>query len=279
MKYTVLSLFPQIIDVFFENSIMSKAVDRGIIRWQSINIRDYAFDKHKSCDDAPYGGGAGMLMLPGPLSLALEAVGAKKKPVQDDKNPRCRATGYFCSLKELQSGSNNAQPAPEKSTLSNIKTEPPRACTAEKMPPRVIYLSASGRLFNQQYARELAREDELILICGRYEGIDQRIVDLYVDDEISIGDYILSCGETAALTVIDATYRLIDNVITPESLNEESFENGLLEYPQWTRPEEFEGLKVPDVLLSGHHENIKKWRRQQSIEKTKTMRPDLLFEP
>ncbi|GMO26874.1 MAG: tRNA (guanosine(37)-N1)-methyltransferase TrmD [Termitinemataceae bacterium] len=228
MKYTCLSLFPEIINSFFTTSIMAKAVERGIISWESINIRDYAFDKHKSCDDAPYGGGAGMLMLPEPLARALEAAGAVKKGA--DTIPR----------------------------------------------PRVIYLSASGKLFNQAYARALADENELILICGRYEGIDQRIIDMYVDDEVSIGDYVISSGETAALVLVDATYRLIDNVITAQSLTEESFSNGLLEYPQWTRPPVFDTLEVPEVLLSGHHENIRTWRLQKSIEKTKKNRPDLL---
>ncbi|GMO59389.1 MAG: tRNA (guanosine(37)-N1)-methyltransferase TrmD [Termitinemataceae bacterium] len=230
MKYTILSLFPQIIDAFFENSIMAKAVDRHLIEWQSVNIRDYAFDKHKTCDDAPYGGGAGMLMLPLPLSLCLDAVGAQKKTSKSGHHEK-----------------------------------------------RVIYTSPSGKLFNQAMAVELAREDELVIICGRYEGIDQRIIDLYVDDEISVGDYVLSSGESAALVIIDATYRLIDNVIKKESLLEESFESGLLEYPQWTRPEVFEGLKVPDILLSGHHENIRKWRLEQSLAKTQQNRPDLLI--
>jgi tRNA (guanine37-N1)-methyltransferase len=142
--------------------------------------------------------------------------------------------------------------------------------------PRVIYLSPSGRLFNQKLAHELAAEKELVLICGRYEGIDQRIIDLYVDDEISIGDYVLSSGETAALAIIDATYRLVDNVICADSLSEESFSGGLLEYPQFTRPEIFDTIKVPEVLLSGHHEKIRLWRLEKRVEKTLKQRPDLI---
>ena len=225
MKYTVLTLFPEITDAFFATSIMAKAIQRGIIEYQAINIRDFAQDRHKTCDDAPYGGGPGMLMLPEPLGRALEA--AKNRP---------------------QGGAS----------------------------PRTIYLSPSGKLFNQALAQELAQERELILLCGRYEGIDQRVIDRYIDDEISVGDYVLSSGEVAALALIDATYRLVDRVITPESLEEESFSNGLLEYPQYTRPEIYDTLKVPDVLLSGHHENIRRWRLEKRVEKTLRCRPDLI---
>ena len=230
MKYTVLSLFPEITDAYFAASIMAKAINRGIIEYQSVNIRDFAQDRHHSCDDAPYGGGAGMLMLPEPLGLALESVGVKAHPV----------TG------EASSGR------------------------------RVIYPSPSGRPFTQALARELAGKAELVLICGRYEGIDQRIIDLYADDEISLGDYVLSSGEVAALALIDATYRLLNEVITPESLEEESFSGNLLEYPQYTRPELYATLRVPEVLLSGHHENIRRSRRRKQVEKTLAVRPDLI---
>jgi tRNA (guanine37-N1)-methyltransferase len=177
MKYTVLTLFPEITDVFFANSIMARAIDRGIIQYRALNIRDYALDRHKTCDDAPYGGGPGMLMLAEPLGRALEAAGV------------------------------SAKTAPETA-----------GAPAEGSRRRVIYLSPSGRPFTQDLARELAAEEELVLLCGRYEGIDQRIIDLYVDDEISIGDYVLSSGEAAALALIDATYRLVDRVIAAESL-------------------------------------------------------------
>ena len=225
MKYTLLTLFPEITDAFFANSIMAKAIKRGIIEYRAVNIRDFAADKHKTCDDAPYGGGPGMLMLPEPLDLAIKSV------------------------------------------------LPPENA-AEK--PRIIYLSPSGRQFNQKAAHELAAEKELILICGRYEGIDQRIIDRYVDDELSVGDYVLSSGEVAALAVIDATYRLVDDVICAESLDEESFSDGLLEYPQFTRPEDFDTMKVPEVLLSGHHEQIRLWRLEKRVEKTLRLRPDLI---
>jgi tRNA (guanine37-N1)-methyltransferase len=233
MKYTVLTLFPEIIDAYFNASIMFRAVQEGLVEYRTVQIRDYALDKHRSCDDAPYGGGAGMLMLPEPLGRALSASGVKKKGLRE---------------------------------------------SAEGISPRVIYLSPSGRPFTQSLARELAAEEELTLICGRYEGIDQRIIDLYVDDEISIGDYVLSSGEVAALALIDATYRLLEQVIKPESLLEESFSGGLLEYPQWTRPEVYDTLEVPEVLLSGHHENIRKWRRKKQVEKTAAGRLDLIRE-
>ena len=232
MKYTVLTLFPEIIDAFFANSIMAKAIKRGIIEYKAINIRDFATDKHKTCDDAPYGGGPGMLMLPEPLGLALN------------------------------------------SALSGAVKSEADGTTGEK--PRVIYLSPSGRPFNQELARELSAEKELILLCGRYEGIDQRIIDRYVDDEISVGDYVLSSGEVAALAVIDATYRLVDSVICADSLTEESFSDGLLEYPQFTRPELYDTMKVPEVLLSGHHEQIRLWRLEKRVEKTLSQRPDLI---
>ncbi|MDR3283987.1 MAG: tRNA (guanosine(37)-N1)-methyltransferase TrmD, partial [Treponema sp.] len=204
MKFTVLTLFPEILAAYFESSIMAKAVERGLIAYELVNIRDFAFDKHKTCDDNPYGGGAGMLMLPEPLGLALESVKARKK--------------------------------------------------------RVVYVTPAGRPFSQKLAGELSVEPELVFICGRYEGIDQRIIDQWVDDEISIGDYVLSSGELAAATVIDAVYRLIHGVISAESLEEESFSGNLLEYPQYTRPEVYNGMAVPEALLSGHHENIRKWR-------------------
>jgi len=220
MKIDVLSLFPGILEGFFTSSIMAKAVERGLVSYSLNDIRNYTTDKHHKCDDQIFGGGAGMLMLPAPVSAALDAVDAK-----------------------------NA---------------------------RVIYVTPGGRLFNQAYARELAAEERLVILCGRYEGVDQRIIDRYVSDEISIGDYVLSSGETAAMVIVDAVYRLIPGVITGESLDEESFEGGLLEYPQYTRPAVYDSMKVPDVLVSGHHANIVKWRMKKRLEKTLLYRPDLL---
>jgi len=225
MKFHVLTLFPEIPRAFFESSIMAKAVKKEIIAYNLVNIRDFAFNKHRSCDDKPYGAVndkhvPGMLMLPEPLSLALDSVEASKK--------------------------------------------------------RVIYVTPSGTPLTQKLAEELAEEDELVFVCGRYEGIDQRVIDEYVDDEISIGDYVMSSGELAATVIIDTVYRLIDGVISSESLEDESFSDGLLEYPQYTRPEIFRDVSVPEVLLSGHHENIRRWRLRKRIEKTLRVRPDLI---
>jgi tRNA (guanine37-N1)-methyltransferase len=199
---------------------MAKAVDRGLFSYRLINFREFAFDKHRTCDDAPYGGGAGMVLKPEPVAKALESVGIAGK--------------------------------------------------------RVIYPSPSGRLFRQTMAEEFSREEELVIICGRYEGLDQRIIDRYVDDEVCVGDYVLSSGEVAAMVVIDAVYRLREGIISAESLEEESFSDGLLEYPHYTRPEVFEGEKVPEILLSGHHEKIREWRMRQRLAKTLRNRPDLL---
>ena len=220
MKFTVLTLFPDIVKAFFENSIMAKAVEKEIIAYDLVNIRDFATDKHHTCDDGTYGGGAGQLMLPEPLSKALDSVNARKK--------------------------------------------------------YVIYVTPSGKQLTQKIAEELSHKDELVFICGRYEGIDQRIIDTYVDDEISIGDYVMSSGEVAATVIVDAVYRLVEDVITKESLDEESFSSGLLEYPQYTHPAVYRDMAVPEVLLGGNHEEIRKWRLKKSLQKTLMNRPDLI---
>jgi tRNA (guanine37-N1)-methyltransferase len=220
MNITVLTLFPSIVEGYFNSSIMARAVEQQKISYKVVNIRDYALDKHRTCDDAPYGGGPGMVLKPEPLGRAIE-----------------NETG------------------PES---------------------RIIYPSPGGKLYHQKLADELALEKDVTIICGRYEGIDQRIIDLYVNDEISIGDYVLSSGEIAALVIIDAVYRLREGVINAYSLKEESFQAGYVEYPQYTRPETYKGVGVPDVLLSGHHEKIADWRLKRGIEKTLDNRPDLL---
>ncbi len=220
MKFTILTLFPEIVESFFKSSIMEKAVEKGLIQYELVNIRDFATDRHRTCDDSPYGGGAGMVLKAEPLAEALDSVGAKSK--------------------------------------------------------RTVFPTPSGVKYTQEIAETLAHEEEIVLICGRYEGIDQRIIDHYVDDEVCIGDYVISSGEIASLVVIDSIYRLCDGVITRESLEEESFQGALLEYPHYTRPEVFRGEKVPDVLLSGHHAKIEEWRLKKRVEKTKMNRPDLL---
>lgn len=199
---------------------MGKAVESGLVTVNLIDLREFSDDKFKRCDDYPYGGGSGMVLMPEPLFRALSAV-------KDSKT-------------------------------------------------RVVLTSPSGRLLTQNVVKELAREDELCIICGRYEGVDQRVVDRFVDDEISVGDYVLSGGEYAALVMVDAIARYVPGFMSnSESLKEESFENDLLEYPQYTRPAEIEGMRVPDILISGDHGKIRQWRRDQSIEKTRRVRPDL----
>jgi tRNA (guanine37-N1)-methyltransferase len=220
MRLKILTLFPKIIDGYFSSSIMAKAVEKKKIDFEIIDIRQYTRDKHKSCDDYPYGGGPGMVLKFQPLYEALTAHKGEKS--------------------------------------------------------RIVYPTPSGKLFDQKYAEKLTDENELIFICGRYEGIDQRIIDMFVDDEISINDYVLSSGEVAVLVIIDALYRLIEGVINRDSLMEESFTAGLLEYPHYTRPEDFKGMRVPDILLSGHHANIERWRKKKSIEKTLKFRPELI---
>lgn len=220
MKLTILSLFPEMLEGYFASSIMGKAVERGLIEYELVNIRDFATDRHRTADDAPYGGGYGMVLKPEPLGAALESVAASGK--------------------------------------------------------RVVYASPAGRLFDQSIAAELSREQELVMICGRYEGIDQRVIDLYVHDQLSIGDYVISSGEIASLVIVDAIYRLVAGVITPGSLEEESHNDSLLEYPHYTRPEVYRGRPVPQVLLSGHHGRITEWRRWKQIERTAEVRPELL---
>ncbi|MCY1152172.1 MAG: tRNA (guanosine(37)-N1)-methyltransferase TrmD [Sphaerochaetaceae bacterium] len=220
MNIDVVTLFPEMVQGFFSNSIMRRAVENGIITYNMIDFRNFATDKHHTCDDSPYGGGAGMVLKPEPLCKALESIKAKEK--------------------------------------------------------RVIYASPSGKRLTQALSKELSEEENLVFICGHYEGIDQRVIDLYVDDEISIGDYVISSGEISSLVIIDSVYRLIDGVISSESLEEESFSDGLLEYPQYTRPNVFNGLEVPEVLLNGNHKAIKQWRLEKRLEKTLSFRPELL---
>lgn len=220
MNIDIVTLFPEIVQGFFESSIMRRAVKSGKISYNMIDFRNFATDKHHTCDDSPYGGGAGMVLKPQPLCDALNSIDAKEK--------------------------------------------------------RVIFASPSGKRLTQSLSEELSKEENLVFICGHYEGIDQRVIDLYVDDEISIGDYVISSGEVSSLVIIDSVYRLIDGVISSESLEDESFSDGLLEYPQYTRPEIYENMSVPPVLLNGNHKEINKWRLKKRLEKTKLNRPDLL---
>ena len=227
MIFTLLTLFPSIFESPLNGSLVKKAKDKGILSFNIINIRDFAEDIHKTCDDAPYGGGAGMVMKVEPIHRAMEHVNA-----------------HFGK-------------------------------------PRYILLTPHGRAFDQETAARLSHQPHLGLVCGRYEGVDERVLSL-VDDELSLGDYVLSGGEAAALVVIDAVARLVPGVIGNEASSiDESFKEPLLEYPQYTRPQSFMGIEVPGVLLSGNHEDIRRWRRKESIRRTILRRPDLVdkFEP
>lgn len=219
MKISILTLFPEMFDIF-NHSIIGRAREKNIIDLEFFNIRDYTLDKHKKVDDYPYGGGAGMVMA--------------AQPVVD-------------TIKKAKESNNG----------------------------KVIFLGPRGKTFNQKMAQKFSKKENLIFLCGHYEGIDERAYE-YIDAEISLGDFILTGGEMAAVPIIDSILRLIPGVLgKEESFMEESYSDGLLEYPQYTRPENFNGALVPKVLLSGHHENIRKWRRKQSLLITKERRPDL----
>ncbi|MCU6746475.1 tRNA (guanosine(37)-N1)-methyltransferase TrmD [Faecalicatena acetigenes] len=224
MHFHILTLFPDMVMSGLNTSIIGRAVKNDLLTIDAVNIRDFAFNKHQSVDDYPYGGGAGMLMQAEPVYLAYQSVAEK---------------------------------------LSKK--------------PRVVYLSPQGQTFSQQMAEEFAQEENLLLLCGHYEGIDERVLEEIVTDYVSIGDYVLTGGELPAMVMVDAIARMVPGVLHNDvSAEFESFQDNLLEYPQYSRPEEWHGKKVPPVLLSGHHANIEKWRREQSILRTWKNRPDLL---
>ncbi len=224
MRIDILTLFPDMCEAVLSDSIIGRARVSGAVEIHCHNIRDYTKDKHGRVDDAPYGGGMGMIM--------------GVQPIYD-----CFETLFGDSDKK----------------------------------PHVIYMSPKGQTFNQQRARELAECEHIVLLCGHYEGIDQRVLDEIVDEEISIGDYVLTGGEMAAVVVTDAVARMLPGVLSDDiCFQDESHFAGLLEYPQYTRPAEWRGKKVPDVLLSGHHANIEKWRREQALLTTYKKRPEML---
>lgn len=225
MDFHVMTLFPEMIDSYMNDSVIGRAVRNDIIHVNAVNIRDFSKDKHRHVDDYPYGGGAGMVMQPQPVYDCYQSIiaGLDKKP-------------------------------------------------------RVIHMTPQGRVFSQDIAQELAAEESLIFLCGHYEGIDERVLEEIVTDNLSIGDYVLTGGELPALVMMDAIARLIPGVLgSDESAGNDSFQDGLLEHPHYTRPEEYHGMRVPDVLLSGHHKNIEVWRRRQSLKRTYERRPDLLL--
>ena len=220
MKIDILTLFPEMFTPLNE-SIIGRAKQNGKIEINIYDIRAYTKDKHKKCDDYPFGGGAGMVMTAQPICDAINAI---------DKDHNARR----------------------------------------------IFMSPKGSVFSQKCVKQFISYEHIILLCGHYEGVDQRVIDKYIDEEISIGDYVLTGGELPAMVITDCIARYVDGVISLESLSEESFSDGLLEYPQYTRPQEFEGMKVPDVLISGNHAEVDKWRYNESLRITKEKRPDLL---
>lgn len=224
MQFYIMTLFPEMVMQGLSTSIIGRAVNKGLLSIEAVNIRDYAFNKHNSVDDYPYGGGAGMLMQAEPVYQCYRALEEKM----------------------------------------NKK-------------PRVVYLSPQGKTFNQTMAEEFAQEEELVFLCGHYEGIDERVLEEIVTDYVSIGDYVLTGGELPAMIMVDAISRLVPGVLHNDvSAEFESFQDNLLEYPQYSRPEIWHDKKVPEVLMSGHHANIEKWRREQSVIRTARNRPDLL---
>ncbi len=228
MRFDIMTLFPEMVMNGLGTSIIGRAVSKGILEIQAWNIRDYAFNKHNSVDDYPYGGGAGMLMQAEPVYQTYRAI---------------------CDAIE----------------------------TKEEKKPRVVYLSPQGKTFNQSMAEEFAKEEELILLCGHYEGIDERVLEEIVTDYVSAGDYVLTGGELPAMIMVDAISRLIPGVLHNNvSAEFETFQDNLLEYPHYSRPEIWHDKKVPPILLSGHHANVEKWRREQSVIRTAKWRPDLL---
>jgi tRNA (guanine37-N1)-methyltransferase len=223
MKFDILTLFPNMFSSPFQESILGKAIQKGLMDLRIINIRDFALDKHQVVDDSPYGGGQGMVMKVEPIARAIEWA----------------------------------------------RSEDPSSWT--------IYLTPQGRSFNQEKARDLSSRSHLVLLCGRYEGVDERVREMFIDEEISIGDYVLMGGELAAMVMIDAVSRLLPGVLgSDQSAEDDTFTNALLEYPQYTRPFDFRGRSVPEILLSGHHAAVSLWRRKEALRRTAVRRPDLL---
>lgn len=272
MNFHILTLFPEMVMNGLNTSIIGRAVNAGLLSIEAVNIRDYAFNKHQSVDDYPYGGGAGMLMQAEPVYLAWEAVEGKIQarrslpvvPVENETALTEQPETPDQTGVPDQPGALDQSEAPDQPETSGKRT-------------RVVYLSPQGDVFNQKMAEEFAQEEDLILLCGHYEGIDERVLEEVVTDYVSIGDYVLTGGELPAMVMVDAISRLVPGVLHNDvSAEFESFQDNLLEYPQYSRPEEWHGKKVPPVLLSGHHANIEKWRREQSILRTRERRPDLL---
>jgi tRNA (guanine37-N1)-methyltransferase len=238
MRIDIITLFPEICRAPLNESMMKRAQENGALELRIHNLRDWTNDKHHVVDDAPFGGGQGMVMKPEPI---------------------------FAAVEDLRGESRKTSNA-EQSKIENRE-------------PKIILMSPTGRRFDQRLAEQLSQESHLVIVCGHYEGIDHRVVEHLIDEEISIGDYVLTNGAIAAVVVADAIVRLIPGVLGDEkSAHDDSFREGLLEEPQYTRPAEFRGWKVPEILLSGNHGEIAKWRKEQAKKRTRENRPDLLRE-
>ena len=243
MKFSIITLFPEVFEPILNSSILKRAQKKGLVEFELVNLRPFGEGRHQVVDDRSYGGGVGLVFKADILAKAVKSVISHQS--SDVRN-------------------------------NNLKTDDRR--------PMTILTSASGTPYNQKKAQELSKLDHIIIVCGHYEGVDQRFIDHYVDEEISIGDYVLTGGEIPTMVIVDSVTRLIKGVLEKEEATQnESFSyqlpatsNQLLEYPHYTRPEEFEGEKVPQVLLSGDHGAVEKWRQEKALEKTKKMRPDLL---
>ena len=252
MHFHILTLFPEMVMDGLNTSITGRAMKNGHITIEATNIREFADNKHGHVDDYPYGGGAGMVMRPGPVYRAYEHV-----------------------INDIHARKANVEDITD--TIDNSITEESVSVIEDKKRPRVIYMTPQGKVFNQSIAEELAQEEDLILLCGHYEGIDERVLEMIVTDNLSIGDYVLTGGELPAMVVIDAVSRLVPGVLNNDvSAEFETFHDDLLQNPQYKRPEEFMGKKDPEVLLSGHYKNTEAWRKKQSRQRTKERRADLM---
>ena len=258
MNFYIMTLFPEMVMDGLNTSIIGRAVDKGLINVKAVNIRNFAFNKHNKVDDYIYGGGAGMLMQAEPVYLCYKAIVADILKLDSEL--------ININAAELDT-------ADWEATIEKIDA----VDVPEDIKLRVIYMTPQGETFKQSMAKDYSQEENLILLCGHYEGIDERVLEKIVTDNVSIGDYVLTGGELPAMIVVDTVSRLVPGVLNNEvSAEFESFQDNLLEYPQYSRPEIWRGMEVPPILMSGHHANVEKWRMEQSIIRTKERRPDLL---
>ena len=273
MQFDVLTLFPEIFPGYLSQSLLHKAIQKGLVTVRLHNLRDWAEGKHQQVDDRPYGGGPGMILMVEPVVRAVEAIQTLPSP----SGPAHTGPTHTGPAHTGPAHTGPAHTGPAHTGPAH--TGPDSILAAGTQPAQVILLTPSGERLNQRLVEELAAVPRMLLLCGRYEGFDQRVIDLLQPREISIGDYVLNGGEVAAMVLIDSLVRMVPGVLGDEQSSiEDSFSRGnrLLEYPQYSRPREFRGLGVPEVLLGGNHKEISQWRQQQSLQKTRERRRDLL---